>query len=50
MLFVGFAYAHALRARRHAIYAPPVLNIEAYGKALMNNNFYCIVENHIKFV
>jgi hypothetical protein len=48
MTIVSFAYAHALRARRHAIYAPPELNISAHGKALINNNLYYITENHIK--
>jgi len=38
--FVVFAFAHALRARRHAIYAPPQLKISAHGNALKRNNFY----------
>jgi len=48
MSFVSFASAHALRARRRTIYAPPELNISARGNALKHNNFYCITENYIK--
>ncbi len=40
MPFADFAIAHALRARWHAIYAPPELNISAHGNAQKDNNFY----------
>ena len=48
MPFVSFASAHALRARRRTIYAPPELNISAYDNTLIHNNIYYITEKHRK--
>jgi len=39
--YVSFASAHALRAQRRYICAPPEFYNNAHGNALKHNNFYC---------